>query len=98
MPNAEILKRFEGLHDDLSNINAPAGDGAAVDPKTAEALGQLVTRAHRLAQQKSDEAAAGISPAEHHEFLEQIQQFDAEHPTIGRILSQLTDLLGMMGI
>ena len=98
MPNAEILKRFEGLHDELSKINTPGGNESAVDQQTADKLGQLVTQAHRLAQQKSEETADGISPAEHHEFLEQIQQFDAEHPTVGRILSQLTDLLGMMGI
>jgi len=98
MPNSEILKRVQNLHNDLACINDHSNGAEAVDKQTVEALGELVKEVNSLVDRKSDKAATDISHEEHHEFLDRIRQFDAEHPTVARFLSQLTDVLAMMGI
>lgn len=98
MPNSEILKRVQNLHNDLACINDHSNGAEAVDEQTVDALGQLVKEVNSLVDRRSDQVAADVSSEEHHEFLDRIQQFDAEHPTVARFISQITDLLGMMGI
>ena len=98
MPNSEILKRVQNLHNDLACINDQSDGAEAVDEQTVDALGQLVKEVNSLVDRTSDQEVANISHEEHHEFLDRIRQFDAEHPTVARFLSQLTDVLAMMGI
>ena len=49
-----------------------------------------------------DQAKSANTPtevvSENHELLDQVMKFETEHPRVIRFLSQLTDLLAMMGI
>lgn len=98
MPNAELLMRLRELHEVLSAINDDLKAAEQVDEQTVEALGQLVTDAGGLV----DQAKAANNPKDvvsnNHELLNQVMKFETEHPRVIRFLSQLTDLLAMMGI
>lgn len=98
MPNTELLMRLRELHEELSAINDDLKAAEQVDEETVDALGQLVTDAGGLV----DQAKAANTPTEvvpeNHELLDQVMKFETEHPRVIRFLSQLTDLLAMMGI
>ena len=98
MPNTELLMRLRELHEELSAINDDLKTAEQVDEETVDALGQLVTDAGELV----DQAKAANTPtevvSENHELLDQVMKFETEHPRVIRFLSQLTDLLAMMGI
>ena len=90
--------RLRELHEELSAINDDLKTAEQVDEETVDALGQLVTDAGGLV----DQAKAANTPTEvvpeNHELLDQVMKFETEHPRVIRFLSQLTDLLAMMGI
>lgn len=98
MTNTDLLVRLRDLHDNLSSINSDGKQGGHVDEETIDALGHLVTEVGQLAD-KSNKISDGIEvAAEHQDLLDRIVQFNNEHPSVSQFLTQMTDLLAMMGI
>jgi len=98
MTNTDLLVRLRDLHEELSSINSDDKQGGHVDEETIDALGQLVTDVGQLVD-KSTETIGGIEVAdEHQDLLDRIVQFNNEHPSVSQFLTQMTDLLAMMGI
>ena len=98
MTNTELLVRIRDLHEELSAINDNLKAVDYVDEETIDALGQLVTETCELVDQAKEANEVNSAVPEHHALLERIQQFESEHPRVTRFLSQITDVLAMMGI
>lgn len=101
MPNTELLMRLRELHEELSAINDDLKTAEQVDDATVDALGQLVTDAGGLVDQAKATNLPEVTNkdvSENHELLDQVMKFETQHPRVIRFLSQLTDLLAMMGI
>ncbi len=101
MANAELLIRLRDLHEELSAINDDMKYEDSVDTETIDALGQLVTDVGGLVDQaKSVTEEDGVSEelGERHEVLDRVMKFESKHPRVVNFLSQVTDLLAMMGI
>jgi hypothetical protein len=100
MANTELLIRLRDLHEELSAINDDMKYADAVDNETIDALGQLVTDVGGLVDQAKtvteDEGVDDVS--ERHEVLDRVMKFESRHPRVVNFLSQVTDLLAMMGI
>ncbi|MEL7500228.1 MAG: DUF4404 family protein [Planctomycetota bacterium] len=97
MPKTDLLVRLRDLHEELSSINFDVGGEGEVDEETIDALGELTTDIGRLIDQ-ARQGEQEIQDNEHHDILERIQEFDVNHPRVSSFLSQITDLLAMMGI
>lgn len=100
----EVLIKLRELHDDLASINHDLKDSEQIDQETIDALGNLVTDAGAIVDhariavdRQSDPDESGDSGL-HHDLQNRITKFETEHPRVTRFLSQLTDMLGMMGI
>ena len=98
MPNTELLMRLRELHEELSAINDDLKSAEQVDDQTIDALGQLVTDASGLVDRAHAVQDTETDVEENHELLDQIMKFETQHPRVVRFLSELTDLLAMMGI
>lgn len=101
MSNTELLVRLRDLHEELSAINTDCDPEHQVDEATVHALGQLVSDASELIDKvKSVEPADSMEPlkTEHSYLMQQIMEFDQAHPEVRNFLTQMTDLLAMMGI
>lgn len=97
MTNTELLVRLRDLHEELSSINIDLSDGEPVDDDTIEALGQLATDVGNLVDQAKISVDEDYK-TEHKDLVDRIVDFDQRHPRVSRFLSQMTDLLAMMGI
>jgi hypothetical protein len=98
MPKTELLVRLRELHEELSSINDDLKSAEQVDEASVDALGQLVTDVSDLVDQARDINVREDNVAGHHDLLDRISQFDTQHPRVTGFLSQVTDLLAMMGI
>lgn len=98
MANTELLVRLRDLHEELSAINIDLEPGEHVDAATIDALGELVTDVADLVDQAKSKMAKEKIRNEHKTLTDRIVDFDRVHPRVTRFLSQMTDLLGMMGI
>ncbi len=102
MSNTELLIRLRDLHEELSAINYDLKSGEQVDEETVDALGQLVTDVNELvdrAKESMDDADdSQQTMGERHDMLDRIMSFETKHPRVTKFLSELTDLLAMMGI
>lgn len=103
MPNTELLVRLRELHEELSSINDDLRSAEQVDDESIDALGQLVTDVSELVDQAHavndpEPSYPGSGDDEHHDLLDRISQFESQHPRVSGFLSQVTDLLAMMGI
>ena len=99
MPNTKLLIRLRDLHGELADINDDMTYVDAVDSETIDALGQLVTDIGGLVDQARDVTEVSEEElAERHEVLDRILTFESKHPRVVGFLSQVTDLLAMMGI
>lgn len=98
MSNSEILIKLRNLHEALAAINNNHKLAQQVDEETIDALGQLVTDAGAILdrQKLADETAD--TQTEGQALLERIRRFETDHPGVTRLLSQVTDVLAMMGI
>lgn len=94
MSNTELLVRLRGLHEELSSINDDLDSSDQVEDETIEALGQLVTDINDLVDRTNQETAM----TEHSDVLDRVMQFESKHPRVGMFLSQVTDVLVMIGI
>jgi hypothetical protein len=98
MPNTELLVRLRDLHEELSSINDDLRSAEQVDEESIDALGQLVTDVSELVDQAHEVNGPEGTLPEHHDLLDRISKFETQHPRVTGFLSQVTDLLAMMGI
>ena len=98
MTKTELLVRLRDLHKELSGINLDLEPGEHVDEETVDALGQLVTDVSDLVDKAKSEVARDSFTGEHKTLNERIVEFDRQHPRVREFLSQMTDLLAMIGI
>lgn len=98
MTNTELLVRLRDLHEELSGINIDLDAGSHVDEATIDALGQLVTDVSQLVDQAKIELEKERLVEEHRNLFARIKRFDDEHPRVRQFLTQMTDLLAMIGI
>ena len=101
MTNTKLLIRLRDLHEELAVINEDLRSVDKVDEETVDALGQLVTdvgglvdRANKMieSEEETDEES------HRQDLLERIKKFEDEHPRVTDFLSQVTDLIAMIGI
>ena len=97
MTNTDLLIRLRDLHEELSTINDDMDTVNPVDEETIDALGQLVTDVNHLVDHARENNEAEDIP-EQHDVLDRISRFDTQHPRVTSFLSQVTDILAMMGI
>lgn len=93
----DLLIRLRNLHQGLIEINIDLRDAAPVDDETIERLGTLVTDVGNLVD-RTPKLSEQPEPREHQPIVDQITKFEIGHPKVTQILSQVTDLLAMMGI
>ncbi|MDG2014647.1 MAG: DUF4404 family protein [Pirellulaceae bacterium] len=101
MTNTNLLVRLRDLHEELSVINEDLMSVDKVDEGTVDALGQLVTDVGLLVDRANlivISVDSGGSELEHADLLDRVRQFENEHPRVTRFLSQVTDLIAMIGI
>lgn len=97
MTNTDLLLRLRELHQELSTMNDRLDTSEPVDDETIEALGQLVTDVGSLVDRARQAEPEEESPAPG-DVLDQISHFETQHPRVTSFLSQVTDILAMMGI
>lgn len=98
MTNTQLLVRLRDLHEDLSGINIDLESAEEIDEETINALGQLVTDVGGLIDQAKAKTEHVSLAEEHQNLVDRIVSFDANHPRVSAFLSQMTDVLAMMGI
>ena len=98
MSNSELLIRIRNLHDELVSINDELSIEERVDDATVDALGQLVTDVGELVEQAQQSVPQVQCETRHSELMDRALDWETNHPAITRFLSQVTDLLAMMGI
>ena len=98
MSNTDLLVRLRELHEELSTINDDLKSSESIDEEMIDALGQLVTDAGVLVDQARESRDRGDDIPARHDLIERIMQFESGHPRVTRFLSQLTDMLVMLGI
>lgn len=102
MSNTELLVHLRQLHEELSAINLGQESADQVDEETVDALGDLVSDASQLIDRvkaSEMEGPEGTPLEEEHNLLaERLLEFDQQHPRVRQFLTQMTDLLAMMGI
>ena len=98
MPNTQLLIRLRELHEELSAINDDLKSVDQVDEETIDALGQLVTDTGGLVDRAKEMNTPMEELPENADLADRIRKFETDHPRVTRFLSQLTDLLAMIGI
>ena len=98
MSNVKILAKLRDLHEELSTINHDFKLVEQVDNETIDALGQIVTDAGVLLDHIKDNPDETLPESEHLDLQDRIEKFESDHPSVTRLLSQVTDVLAMMGI
>lgn len=99
MSNKELLHKLQELHHELASINNDLESLQEIDTETLQALGTLVCDVSQIVDQASevgDDHQTVVPPQ--NELLDRIHRFENSHPRVTSFLSQLTDLLAMMGI
>jgi Domain of unknown function (DUF4404) len=98
MTRPETLTRLRELHGELVAVNEELESDGDVDKQTIEALGQLVTDVNILCDKYEDPDQHDSTSPEHLALTDRIKRFESSHPRIVRFLSQMTDILAMIGI
>ena len=97
MTNTDLLIRLRELHTELSTMNDDLSSSEPVDDDTIDALGQLITDVNVLVDQ-AREANAIDEETHQNDVMDRISRFESQHPRVTSFLSQVTDILAMMGI
>jgi hypothetical protein len=97
MSNTEVLIKLRDLHEELVIINDDLRTAAPVDEDTIDALGQLVTDAVGLLD-RARETPAAQPIDEKYDLLDRVMKFKSDHPRVHRMLSQVSDVLLMIGL
>lgn len=98
MTTREQLVQLRKLHEELSSINLDLAPENHVGEETIELLGQLVTDISQLVDQAKAELAHEQFQTGQRDLYDRVLEFDNDHPRVSQFLSQMTDLLAMMGI
>jgi DNA polymerase III sliding clamp (beta) subunit (PCNA family) len=102
MANNNLLVHLRDLHEELSGINIDLKAVDQIDDQTIDALGQLVTDASALVDQAktlpSESATRDTIEDEHQDLLDRIINFENNHPRVSKFLTQMTDLMTMIGV
>lgn len=99
MPNTKLLIRLRDLHEELALINDDLETVETIDDETIDALGQLVTDVGSLVDKaKHADIEDTTHHTEHQDLLDRISEFNTRHPKVSKFLTQMTDILAMMGI
>ena len=98
MAHTELLMRMRDLHNELVKINDDLRLADRVDEDTVDALGQLVTDVGGLVERANQSVDPEPTPQEHHDLNERISDWENRHPKVTQFLSQVTDVLAMIGI
>lgn len=96
MTKSDLLIKLRNLHEELAVINDDLKHEQKIDEKTIDALGEVVTDVSRLVDFAKDNLH--IDTEEHKDVVDRIVEFQSDHPQVTRFLSQVTDMLAMMGI
>jgi hypothetical protein len=97
MSNTEVLIKLRDLHEELVVINDDLKTTDPVDEDTVDALGQLVTDVVALLD-RTKEVPAAQPIDEKYELLDRVMKFKSDHPRVHRMLSQVSDVLLMIGL
>jgi Domain of unknown function (DUF4404) len=86
----------DSLEDLVAKLHAELSDALRADPKSRQALSEMMQDINRLIDKPADAAAPpGTLP----DRLERVAvQFEAAHPTLAASARRLIDLLGEVGI
>lgn len=89
MPNTSLQKQLEKLHAELQNPHR----------FSEEELNMLETISRDIETIEKDQGESGLSlePIKD-QVNETLIHFDQEHPTVFRLLQEISDVLGKMGI
>lgn len=98
MTNTDLLIRLRALHQELSTMNDDLDTSESVDEETIEALGQLITDVNVLVDQAREKSVSDDEEPDHGDMLDRVSKFETRHPRVTSFLSQVTDILAMMGI
>lgn len=98
MSKTEILVKLRNLHEELAAINDDCKISEQVDEATIDALGQLITDAGSILDRYQSNLHADIDENATQDLAERVRNFESRHPLVGRFLTQVSDLLGNMGI
>ncbi len=99
MSNTELLVRLRDLHEELAGINEDIKTNHQIDDETIDALGQLVTDVGSLADRSKElKESEEVQTDEHTDLRDRVLKFDADHPRVADFLSQLSEVLAMLGI
>ena len=98
MSQSEILLRLRELHEKLSGMNDDLEQTEQVDEETIDALGLLVTDISTLVDRAHEKVQEQPDLEDHHQLLDRIMKFETEHPQVTSFLSQVTDVLVLLGI
>ncbi len=98
MSQPEILIRLRDLHEELTAINLDLKTPSRIDDETVEALGQLVTDVGQLVDNAQSKVEDKPEISLKDELIDRIADFEVEHPRVANLLTQLTDVVAMIGI
>ncbi len=98
MPNTELLVKLRELHEQLAAINNDLGQVDQIDDATVNALEEMVAEVGQIVDQAKVAAQPQDDLSKPRDLNDRIEQFETRHPRVTSFLSQLTDLLAMMGI
>ena len=98
MANTELLIKLRELHEELGVINDDLKAVEAIDEQTIDALGELVSDVSHLVDRAKTSAELQDEESDPSDLLNRISEFQSSHPKVTRFLSQLTDMLAMLGI
>ncbi len=88
----KLLAGLAELHNELK-------DAQDLEKPVMDALLEVAADIRALAERRDSEGAGLAGDVEQHSFLsEQVAKFETNHPAATRFLSQLTELLGSIGI
>ena len=99
MANTELLNRLRDLHKELADINDEMVSAQQIDDDTASALGDIVQDVGKLVSRSNEvRTASEESDEDHSELHDRIIQFEVDHPQVTSFLTQISEILAMMGI
>ena len=98
MTTTKLLIKLRDLHEELAAIH----EDQQIDDQMVEALGQLVSDIGQLVDRAPSSSETNPPSVDGAQLMDRIMdlecQFETQHPRISQFLSQLTDVLAMMGI
>lgn len=97
MSNSEILSKLRELHEQLIGINEDLRAADEVDEATVEALGALVSDVTVLVDRTRELESDQEGDSLREELLDRVTQFECQHPSITRFLSEVGDVLARIG-